>query len=467
VVALKTGRMRSQPWRMVWHDTPDLALAEDGLALSEQRGVWRLERLRPGSGADAASWPPGAPAPVLAEAADPAGVTVTRPVRPVVSCVGSLRTLTLGDPAVTLTVLDAELRTVERHAKIARVWLDGADAACAALALLLAEAVGLAVPRRSFAAEALAAATGADCKPRRLGAPELPGGTGPAEAFAGIIGHLTDVMLYWAPLAAARDGAEPVHQMRVALRRMRAALSVFRRAVGGPSIEAVTTEARQLAGLLGPARDWDVFCADTGAAVHDAFADEKAVARLLAAAERRRRDAYAALRTFLDGAAFRCFGIRLAALAGGTAWQAELTDAQRDMLSGDLAAFAGRVLDRRLKRLLHAGEDIGTLEAAALHEVRLDGKRLRYAAEMFAPLFDRKDTRRFLRRLTALQECLGLLNDGAVAGTLMAELAGARPGAERAFAAGVVRGFVAARGGAARKDIVGAWEKFRRLEPFW
>jgi CHAD domain-containing protein len=86
---------------------------------------------------------------------------------------------------------------------------------------------------------------------------------------------------------------------------------------------------------------------------------------------------------------------------------------------------------------------------------------------MFSPLFARKDTRRFLRRLTELQECLGLLNDGAVAGTLMAELAGARPGAERAFAAGVVRGFVAARGGAARKDIVAAWEKFRRQEPFW
>jgi CHAD domain-containing protein len=86
---------------------------------------------------------------------------------------------------------------------------------------------------------------------------------------------------------------------------------------------------------------------------------------------------------------------------------------------------------------------------------------------MFAPLFDRKETRRFLRRLTELQETLGALNDGAVATTLMTELAGARPGSDRAFAAGVVRGFVAARGGAARKEILAAWQKFRRLEPFW
>jgi CHAD domain-containing protein len=459
--------MRSQPWRVVWHDSPDLALAEDGMALSEQRGVWRLEPLLPGTDPGAAAWLPGAPAPPLAEAADPAALGVAMPVRPVVSCVGSLRTLTLGDAGVTLSVLHAELRTVERHTGLARVWLEGEDAACAALALALAEPVALAVPRRSLAAEALAAVTGADCQPRRQGAPVLPPGQGPGDAFAAIVGHLADVILYWAPLAAVRDGTEPVHQMRVALRRLRAGLSVFRRAVSGPSVEAVAVEARHLAGLLGPARDWDVFCAETGAAVHDAFADEKAVERLLAAAEKRRRDAYAGLGAFLGSAAFRAFGIRLAALAGGTAWQAELTDEQKAMLAGDLPAFAGRVLQRRLKRLLQAGEDIAALDAASLHEVRLDGKRLRYAAEMFAPLFDRKDTRRFLRRLSALQECLGLLNDGAVAGTLMAELAGARPGAERAFAAGVVRGFVAARGGAARKDVVAAWEKFRRLEPFW
>ena len=48
--------------RIVWHDSPDRALARQGLALAEQRPLWRLERLLP----DTQSWPPGAPAPVLA-----------------------------------------------------------------------------------------------------------------------------------------------------------------------------------------------------------------------------------------------------------------------------------------------------------------------------------------------------------------------------------------------------------------
>jgi CHAD domain-containing protein len=468
-MAMKTGRMRSQPWHMVWHDSVDSGLAQDGLALSAQRGVWRLEALLPSADPRAAAWLPGTPAPVLGEAADTASLVGTRQMRPIASCEGSLRTLALqadGAP-VSLTVLDAELRTVTLRAPVCRVWLEGDDAPCAALALALAAQTGLAVPRASLAAEAMAAVMDEAARPRRLGAPALTVGQSPAEAFACLVGHLADVILYWAPRAAVRDGTEPVHQMRVALRRLRACLSVFRRAVGGPSVDAVAAEARHLAALLGPARDWDVFCAETGAAVIDAFADDRAVHRLLAAAERRRTDAYAALAAFLDSAEFRCLGVRLATLAGGTAWQVELSPEQRAMLEGDMTVFAERVLQRRLKRLLHAGDDIAALDVPSLHALRLDGKRLRYAAEMFSPLFDRKDTSRFLRRLTALQESLGKLNDGAVASTLMAELAGARPGAERAFAAGVVRGFVAAKGGAARKDIVKAWQKFRRLEPFW
>ena len=45
---LRRGRARSRAVRIVWHDSPDRALAQQGLALAEQRPLWRLERLRPG-----------------------------------------------------------------------------------------------------------------------------------------------------------------------------------------------------------------------------------------------------------------------------------------------------------------------------------------------------------------------------------------------------------------------------------
>jgi triphosphatase len=261
---------------------------------------------------------------------------------------------------------------------------------------------------------------------------------------------------------------EPVHQMRVALRRLRACLSAFRHATDTPAMRALNEDARQLSGLLGPARDWDVFIAETGAAVAMAIGDDPALGRLLDRAARRRRAAYAALRRYLAGAAFRRMGIRLAGMAGGTGWRAALAPDQQAALASDIRDFAGTVMDRRLKRVRRAGERIDGLEEAALHGIRLDGKRLRYAAEIFAPLFERKKVARFQRRLMELQERLGKLNDGAVTADLMAQLMGTgRAGGKRAYAAGIVRGFVAAGGAAARADIERAWERFHRAKPFW
>ncbi len=89
---------------------------------------------------------------------------------------------------------------------------------------------------------------------------------------------------------------------------------------------------------------------------------------------------------------FRRLGIELACLAGGQDWQATLDEAERAELAAPLEEFAARVLDRRLKRLVQADGDIAELEPAALHAIRLRAKRLRYAAEIFAPLYPGKAT---------------------------------------------------------------------------
>ncbi len=323
--------MRSQLWGVVWHDSADLGLARADLALSEQRGTWRKEALLPSADPRAAAWAPGAPAPVLVEATDVTALALSQTMRPVASCEGSLRTLALrtGAAPMVLSVLDAELRTVTLRQPIARVWLEGEDAACGDLALSLAAQIGLAVPNTSLAAEAMATVMNVRAQTAPAGRAGAGGQPGPGRRIRQLIGQLTDVILYWAPRAATREGTEPVHQMRVALRRLRAGLSVFRRATSGPWVDAMAEEARHLAGLLGPARDWDVFCTETAAGVIDAFADDRSVAKLLAAAERRRRDAYAELRAFLGSAAFRRFGIRLAAVAG------------RPRLAGGAVARAG------------------------------------------------------------------------------------------------------------------------------
>src|ERR1700682_1202628 len=63
----------------------------------------------------------------------------------------------------------------------------------------------------------------------------------------------------------AEQGYDPegVHQMRIALRRLRTICALFRRDIPSPSFQAINSEAKWLMQQLGPARDWDVFGADT------------------------------------------------------------------------------------------------------------------------------------------------------------------------------------------------------------
>lgn len=462
----RIGRARTRAIRIVWHDGADGALADKDLVIAEQRRAWRLERLRPGREA----WPPGAPAPVLAEGRDPVslGCALPDPLVPLAAFEGRATNLSLqGDHGpVTLTLLNGAVRAVAAERRASRVLLQGAELAVTAIALALAGELRIAVPPVSLAAEAISVTRGTPAPPRHVGAPELPAGLSVAAAFAHVVGHLTDVILYLAPSAAdRRDGPEPVHQMRVAVRRLRSAIKVFSHAVRCPSVDAADVDLKALAGRLAPTRDWDVFVTETGAAAGSAFPAEPKLARLLAAAERRRTACHADLRTYLRGAEFRRLGIELACLAGGEAWQATLGEAETAGLATPLNDFARHVLSRRLKRLTQLDEDIAGLEPAALHAIRLRAKRLRYAAEIFSPLYPGKSTTKYIRRLSTLQDRLGALNDGSVAETLLADVGGAS--GRLAFAGGLVVGFLGASATRARERIARAWQKFHRLEPFW
>lgn len=278
-----------------------------------------------------------------------------------------------------------------------------------------------------------------------------------------MVGHLSDVFLHLAPGAAeGQDGPEPVHQMRVAVRRLRSAIKVFRRAVRCPTVETADIGLKVLARKLAPTRDWDVFVTETAAEVAQVFAGDKRFQRLLAAAVRRRRTCHDELRTYLLSVEFRRLGIELACLAGSQDWHAELTETEQAELATPLEEFAARVLGKRLKRLVQLDGDLASLEPTELHAVRLRAKRLRYAAEIFAPLYPGKRTSRYIRRLSRLQNELGAVNDAAVAATLLAELPG-----NHAFAIGLVLGFAGARNKDTRQRIERTWSKFNRQDPFW
>ena len=390
----------------------------------------------------------------------------------------SIFPLTIDGEPVSMIVLDGSLRTVAAEQPVSRLILEGSAAVVMVLAMSLAETIGLAVPEQSLATEALCLADATSAKPRRSGGPALPPeGLGVEAAFNHIAGHLIAVMLQLAPKAAdPASGPNPVHDMRVAVRRARSALSMFPQSpppqapfsqspfsqaggLDGASLTRASDGLKRLGHMLGPARDWDVFMTETAPPVEAALPEHAHLRSLLRSGARRRHMARTALSAYLKGPEFRLLCLEFACLV---ATDPPGPDAAPSIADQSLAEHAAGVLQTRWKKLLNAGKAFEDLEGSGLHRLRLKVKRLRYAAEFFAPLFPGKHASRFIRRLAVLQERLGVFNDTAVAETLLRDL-NSTPG----FAAGLVLGFTAGRGARSRPKIADAWVRLRRADPFW
>ncbi len=447
---------------LVWHDTAGGELAAELLSLCQTKSGWRLERCGPRPGE---AWPPGTPAPLVAEAAELTALPpLPGPLIPVAGFEGECRLIRIGsDEAATLMVLSGVLRGVAQAQPSCRLLLDGPPALLASLTVDWAASLPITPAPCSLATEALAVARGM-ATPRRSGAPRVPAGQTVADAFVSVVGHLTGVILAGVPDAAAGLSEAPVHEMRVAVRRLRSALSVFGRVVGDSSVGDVKQQLSAFARMLGAARDWDVFLAGAGASLAAAMPDEPRIQALLTDAARQRDAAYAVLREEFASARFRQLGMALVHLAALRPWEIDADEAQLALLGQDARDFAKHALARQHRRLLSAGPDIAAAPAEDLHALRKQGKKLRYTTEFFAEFYHPRRVRRFLRRVTRLQEALGHLNDAAAAASLMQPLAGS---GARQFAIGAVRGFTAAGGSHARVAVAKSWAKVRRAKPFW
>lgn len=212
----------------------------------------------------------------------------------------------------------------------------------------------------------------------------------------------------------AGDDPEYLHQFRVALRRLRSALAVFR-AVAGTDADRLREELRWIAALTGPARDWDVLESTTLPGLLEARGEAKAGRALRTRAAARRRVANAELRAAIESPRYTRLLLDIAR------WLAEpASQAGED--GSSLAHFAQSLVRKRHKRLLADARRLCASTPAERHALRLDAKRLRYALEGLATLFPRKRVQAHLDALSDIQDDLGRANDAAVAARLLQEL---------------------------------------------
>ncbi|ALX13839.1 metal-chelation protein CHAD [Burkholderia cepacia JBK9] len=236
------------------------------------------------------------------------------------------------------------------------------------------------------------------------------------------------------------DDPEFVHQMRVALRRLRTLMRFFPRFADRAWQDTLGADLRWVAALLGTVRDWDVFSTESLPALIAADGGDGDWDGTLDAARAQSMAARVELRQALHSA-------RYARLTLG--WLEWLGTLALPAAEGDDAPSLRRHATKRVRRLfghLYASPSLTSLDTAARHQVRIDAKRLRYALEFFASLASRRTRNETVKTLTRVQGVLGEANDTMVALHHLEQLA-APP-----YQLGFVRGYGAALEQRAARD---------------
>ncbi len=268
--------------------------------------------------------------------------------------------------------------------------------------------------------------------------------------------------------AALRPAPTPeaIHQFRVAVRRLRSALTAFGALLPKGVRRRITGEMRWIAQRFGHARDWDVFHGALLREVREHLSADGSLVVFSRAVKAARGAAYQAVTETIASPRYTDSLLRMEAWWEGGAWMASLGD-EHDEPARD---FARRVLKKLHRRLHKLGDRLDRLSESELHEMRKQAKKLRYAAEFFHSLFPAKVAKAYIRSLAEVQERLGSLNDGVTAKQLLAELEKRKNGMDQtvlARATGIISGWSAARLAQDLKRLPDAWARFADHKPFW
>ena len=232
--------------------------------------------------------------------------------------------------------------------------------------------------------------------------------------------------------------AEGIHQMRVGLRRTRAAISLFDDVLPRASTGRIKAELKWLTGELARAREIDVLLEERIGPITKAGPPKRgarAIAKKFAA---QRAKAFRRARRAVGSPRFRRLLIDML----------EWIETRKAPSGKDesIGRYAAELLDRRIKKARKQGKRLNELSPAQRHKLRIRIKKIRYALDFFEGLYaegDRKEIAQLSSRLKNVQSGLGALNDFMAHRKLATAAALAAPQANRraqAFASGFLVG---------------------------
>lgn len=472
---LSTSRATTRKLYNIYYDTPELDLHQRAMALRLRRiGRQWLQTLKGGGGVQAGlhqrnEWE----TPVAGEALDfdalkasgasrlPHGIRKKLQPLFVTDFSRTTRILAFGGAEIELCMDSGEIRAGKKSRPISELELElksGEPQQLFKLALALLDIVPLEVEQTSKAEYGYRLFAPSKPAITKASIPELPKSTELPDALQAMIWSCLHHAQANVSGAVQKLDEEYLHQVRVALRRLRVVLAMTASVRADAELIALHAQVAELCIEFGRLREWDVFITQILLPIRAHLRKQPGLHGLLRTSEKLREKHHVAVVKRLQSQDYQRLLLRFGAWMLGEYW--------RDMSANDLklSRFAVQMLDKRSRQVGKRGKSHAAANPGQLHALRIACKKLRYTAEMFASLFDSPRTKGYLSALAALQDTLGLLNDIAVTHRLLDEL---DAGAEHESIS-LIRGWIEHDYMGRRSVNLNAeWKKFFRQKPFW
>ncbi len=333
----------------------------------------------------------------------------------------------------------------------------------------LGEGVHLSPTIMSKADRGFALATGELPQPARARSIKLARSATIEEGLVTILRECSRHLLANEGLVVEHRHMEGLHQMRVALRRLRAGIAILERLARDDTTLMLKEEAKWLGEALGFARDADVFSLEVFAPVLAAFPNDSALPHMQDAIGQLREEAWADALSALESKRYSNFVLELGAAMDKRSWRSTEATPQHKRLDQPAIKVARKLLTKQLANASKLGGRITTLSIEERHTLRKQLKKFRYTGEFFASLFKKKKTKRYLSRLSRAQDVFGYLNDVSTAEMVVSRLIHQEPDTAdlMMWSGGLLLGWHQHRADEAWTHAQDLWRELDEAQHFW
>jgi inorganic triphosphatase YgiF len=335
--------------------------------------------------------------------------------------------LTVGNDNLIEVALDyGEVRTSTARIPLCEVELElkaGTPDKLYKLALSLQKEVPLRIENKSKAALGYALHQPTPITFQKAKAVALTSTMTAEEAFIHIIWNCLVQLQANEDMVLYGKDIEGIHQMRIALRRLRSGLKLYKPLIPKQSYAQCRDELKNFSNLLGIARDWDVFALR----IENLLKAEPDINRtdwepVLTKIAAFQNQAYSAVREHLQSTKYSRLLLKLGKWLTQKSWRRQANVLENQQLDQPVKMFAKLALDAYYQPLAQNSEKFVQWSSKQRHDFRLAIKNLAYSARFFSELYPSKSVQAFTKSLAQVQEQLGILNDFKVAKCLFKQL---------------------------------------------